>query len=338
MATRIAPRPVLDPDMLHWISGALIGSMCVLACGDDSGGDGTDAGPADAAPADAAPIDGALAECDEDSASAVIGEAGGELALCGARLEVPAGALTESIEFAIDVAEAPDPLPPRELAGPAFRFTADSAPEVPAAVDVSLPHGGRAGRIELFRVEGADLIGVEPCTVDDEVIGQRVGFLGVFVATVDPYPYADSPDDLGSGSLSAAIGERSLTFDLPADGYAIDQAWDAPITLSLISDLVDGPGGSEQLRIDAVVVDDKASLAFVQWYAEGRIWQLGTPEAPGTTGVFDLESAIDGRLIGTLEATLYAGEDTIQFSAEVDVTPDYWTFPPERFCTEKGGG
>jgi hypothetical protein len=317
--------------------GALIGSICLLACGDDSGV-GADAGPADAAPVDAAPGDGAVAECAEGSGSAVIGEAGGELALCGARLAVPAGALTESIEFAIEVAEAPEPLPPRELAGLAFRFTADGAPEVPALVDLSLPHGGSAGRIELFRVEGADLIGIEPCTVDDDIIGQRVGFLGVFVATVDPYPYADSPGDLGSGSLSASIGERSLTFELPADGYAIDQAWDDPVVLSLVSDLVDGPGGSEQLRIDAVVDAGDASLAFAQWYSEGRIGQLGTPEAPGTNGEFDLESASGGRLIGTLSATLYAGEDTIQFSAEVDVIPEYWTFPPERFCTGKESG
>ena len=60
--------------------------------------------------------------------------------------------------------------------------------------------------------------GVEACTVDGSVIGQLVGLLGTFVATVDPYPYAESPGDLGSGTVSAMIGERAMSLSFPDDG------------------------------------------------------------------------------------------------------------------------
>ena len=75
-----------------------------------------------------------------------------------------------------------------------------------------------------------------------------------------------------------------------------------------------------------------ASLQYAQWYAGGLIWQVGTPDRPGTTGVLEIASRDGDRLVGALSATLFAGEDTIELTAELDLTPAYWTFPPERFC------
>jgi hypothetical protein len=312
-------------------------ALCLASCGDDlaalrdGGASGADA---DAALPDAAvdaAADAALAGCDEP-VEAVIGPDGGELTLCGARLAVAPGLLAEPIRFAIATEDAPLPDAPRELAGFAFRFTADGAVELPAPVEIAVPHGGRAGRIELFAVEAGELFGVEACTVDDRVIGQHVALLGTFVATVDPYPYADSPADLGSGTLSAMIGERAVSLSFPDDGYLIDQAWGEPIALAAVSDLTEGPEGAEQLRFDALLSAEEATLQFAQWYAGGVIWQLGTPEAPGTTGVLEIESRDGDRLIGTLSASLFAGEEVMALTAEFDLTPAYWTFPPERFC------
>lgn len=315
------------------LAGALAGVLA--ACGDDLVPVGPDAGAApDGAPLDApgASVDAAVAACAEPPASAVIGSAGGEVTLCGARLTVAPGVLVDPIEFAIAAEIAPAPAPPRELAGPAFRFTAGGSARLPAPVEIAVPHGGRAGRIELFAVEDGELFGLEACTVDDEIIGQLVGLLGTFVATVDPYPYADSPADLGSGSVSAAIGERDAAYSIPDDGYVIDQAWGEPVALSLVTDILDGPDGPEQLRFDAAIADGEATLLFAQWYAGGVIWQLGTPDNPGTTGTIDVDTSRGDRLVGSMSGSLYAGEDTISFAAELDLTPVYWVFPPERFC------
>jgi hypothetical protein len=313
-------------------------ALAMAGCGDDLVAAAVD-GSAPGSTADAAPPDAALSDagaaCDEPAVVAVIGPEGGELTLCGARLVAAPGALAGPVELAIAAVDAPAPGPPRELAGPAFRFTADGGVELGgSALDIAVPHGGRAGRIELWAVEEGELFGVEACTVDDEVIGQLVGLLGTFVATADPYPYAGSPGDLGGGALSGQIGERDASFSFPDDGYVIDQSWGDSIALSAVTDILDGPDGPEQLRFDATIAGDQATLQYAQWYAGGVIWQLGTPERPGTTGVLDI--ARDGdRLAGTISATLFAGQDTIAFTADIDLTPAYWTFPPERFC---GGG
>ena len=316
-----------------WVENAGLVLVALAGCGDDLA-PGADAGAADidaAVPDASVPVDAAAA-CDEP-VSAEIGPAGGELTLCGARLAVAPGVLAEPIELSIAVVMAPPPAPPRELAGPAFRFRAAGSVELPAVpVEVAVPHGGRPGRIELFAVDQGELFGIEACTVDDETIGQLFAQLGDFVATADPYPYADSPGDLGSGTLSAAIGERDAEFALPGDGYLIDQAWGEPLALSFVTDILDGPGGPEQLRFDASIDGAEATLLYAQWYSDGLIWQLGTPDAPGTTGTIEVTSRTGERLTGTISATLFAGEETLELSADFDLTPDYWVFPPERFC------
>ena len=138
---------------------------------------GTDAAPSDAG-----------AACDEPPVAAVIGPEGGEAALCAARAWRAPGVLAGPVELGHCRGwHAPAPGPPRELAGQAFRFTADGGVVLrEGAIDIAVPHGGRSGRIELYAVEEGELFGVEACTVDDEVIGQLVGLLGTFVATVDP--------------------------------------------------------------------------------------------------------------------------------------------------------
>ncbi len=310
-------------------------ALAMAGCGDDLVAAAVD-GSAPGSTADAAPPDAALSDagaaCDEPPVAAVIGPEGGELTLCGASLSVAPGVLPEPVELAIAAVDAPAPGPPRELAGQAFRFTADGGVVLGGgAIDIAVPHGGRSGRIELYAVEEGELFGVEACTVDDEIIGQLVGLLGTFVATVDPYPYADSPGDLGSGTLSGQIDGRDASFSFPDDGYIIDQSWGDTIAMSAVTDILDGAGGPEQLRIEATIAGEQATLQYAQWYAGGVIWQLGTPEQPGTTGVLDIARKGD-RMVGTVGATLFADQDTIALTADIDLTPAYWTFPPERFC------
>jgi hypothetical protein len=305
--------------------------LAVAACGDSAGSPDAAVIPDAAITADAAITpDGAVDPCAEP-VSAAIGPAGGELTLCGARLRVPPGLLAAPVTFGIAASTAPAPAEPRLLAGRAFRFTPDDAP-LPDVVEIELPHDGTAGRLELFAVAAGELVGVEACTVDERIIGQAVQRLGTFVAVRDAYPYADSPRGLGVGTVSTTIGDDVRTWDVAADGYAIDGAWGGPLALTIIVEHAEGES-FDSLRLD--VVGDVAGAAEVvdgRWYSEGVIWQLGDHSQPGPIAVIEVVRADGERLEATITGTLRAGEASRALAAAIDVAPAYWQFPPERAC------
>ena len=312
----------------------LVLGLVSAGCGDDLAGPrGTpDAGAS--APVDAG-LDAGGAACADQPVEAVIGAAGGELALCGGFLRALPGALAESITFGIAPAgAAPEPAPPRTLAGPALRFTPDDE-VLPAAVQIGLPHGGGEARFELYAVDGDDLIGVEACEVDDATIGQSLALLGVFVATRDDYPYPASTDELGSGSAMTAMDEREESWSLPDDGYAMDQAWASDqVALQLVLERTADDVGFQQIRLEAQVSGDESEILYAQWYVSGTgtIWSLGTAEAPGTGGVLTIDELDGDRLRGRASGSLYAGEETIPFAIDFDITTGFYQYPPERVC------
>lgn len=275
----------------------------------------------------------ASAGCAEEPVEAAIGPEGGELALCGGFLRVEAGALAETIAFGIAPAGPPPaPAPPRTIAGPALHFTPDGE-ILPAAVTIGLPHGGGEARFELYAVEGDALVGVEACEVDEETIGQSLALLGTFVATRDDYPYPESTSELGSGSVMTAMDDRDQSWTLPGDGYAMDQAWASEeVALQLVLERTTGEV-YERIRLDAFIGEESGVLG-ADWYdsSVGTIWSLGTPEAPGTGGVLTIDEIDGERLRGRASGTLYAGEETIPFAIDFDVTPEFYQYPPERVC------
>ncbi|HEU5060157.1 MAG TPA: hypothetical protein VFU21_26680, partial [Kofleriaceae bacterium] len=264
-----------------------------------------------------------------------IGPEGGELTLCGGFLRVPPGALEEAVTFGIEPGGAlPAPAPPRALAGPALRFTPDDR-LLPASVEIGLPHGGGEARFELWAAVDDELVGVEACEVTETTIGQSLALLGTFVATRDDYPYPESTDELGAGTAMTSMDDRDESWTLPADGFAMDQAYPGEeVALQLVLERTSEDVGFQQVRLDAHVSGGEGEVLHAQWYVSGTgtIWSLGTPEAPGTTGVLAIDEVDGERLSGRASGTLYAGEQTIPFAIDFDVTPEFYTFPPERVC------
>lgn len=298
-----------------------------VACGDDGAGGGggestTDAGGGDGGAADAAPDAAPAIVCDEPAVTATIGADGGELALCGARLIVRPGTLSEATEFTIEPAAAAPPAPgaPLAIAGPALRFSASRA--LPGYVEVALPHGGHQSSYTQFAVyDGQEMIAIEACRVDAGSILAAVRALGSFVALYDTYAYTNPVDGNGTGTASASIGGDSLSLQLPGTAYAIDQAYDDDaITMTLASDFLPG-----QLQLFALVVGNTATLLRAQWFADGQLWQADT-------GTITLASRDGNHLVGTATATLRHEQETMALSVELDVTPAYYQFPPERVC------
>ena len=324
--------------MLHifamYLRTFLVLALLSAGCGDDLAGPRGSADAAAPAHVDAG-LDAGGAACADDPVEAVIGAAGGELSLCGGFLRALPGELAESITFGIaPAAAAPEPAPPRTLAGPALHFTPDDR-VLPASVQIGLPHGGGEARFELYAVEGDDLIGVEACEVDDATIGQSLALLGVFVATRDDYPYAESTGELGSGSAMTAMDDREESWSLPDDGYAMDQAYASDaVALQLVLERTSDDVGFQQIRLDAQVNGDEGEILHAQWYVSGTgtIWSLGTPEAPGTGGLLVIDEVDGERLRGRASGSLYAGEETIAFAIDFDITPEFYQFPPERVC------
>jgi hypothetical protein len=314
--------------------GLCLASLLLLACGDDDDG---------APMADAAPGPDVLAPaCDVgESASAAIGPAGGELTLCGARLRVAEGELAAPITFTIErVADAPAPGAPRELAGQTFRFSADAA--LDGVVEAHLPHGGATGRLELYAVVAGELVGFEACGYDEQTIWQSfgqldelpLGSLGTFVAVVDTYPYAESRDDLGSGTLSATLGDRELELDVAAAGYAIDENYSESVNLTVEVSL-DEP--FEQLRLQLFVpVAGEPEGLYAQWYSPPDLYGFGQE---GTSIEPEVVLGEGGRVSGTVTGVLKNGNgDSLAFSLELDVLPEYWRYPPEAVCAGPGTG
>ncbi len=308
--------------------------LCVLiaACAGDNeavGHDAAGAGP-----------DAAATACEVGaSASLSIGPAGGRLSLCGASVTVPAGAMATPVTFGIEMVAAPTPpAEPRVLAGPAFRFTPDDV-VLSGPVDVAVPHGGATGRLEIYAVVGGELFGFEACTSDAETIGQTfgsidgfvLGALGTFVAVQDTYAYAETKDDLGNGTLTAMVGARALAFDVGPDGFALDEVY-GPFVGLTVETMVPG-ADFEQLRVQLVVPENgPVDVIHVQWFSMIELWSLGVPGAPGTTGTSDVVVGADGRLRGDVSGTLSSGEQSIAFTATLDVVADYWRYPAERVC------
>lgn len=267
---------------------------------------------------------------------ATIGASGGTIVHCdGARLELPAGALSADTELFVErVASPPSITAPYVLAGPAFTF-GPSGVVLAAPANVVLPTDG-GDRMELaVLVDGAWQV-VEACASDATTISQAFGGLGTFVATRDPNTYPPGPSGIGEGSIDFVLGgaaggpEQTGTLDIE---YAIDEAVGSGETLTLVFRRSDAAGLVQfDLRFGTT---DTGMLEAVQLaYADtsvGEIWDVISFLHPGDLSV-ELTTHDARTVAGTITATLHLGDATRSLTATFTATHAEWRYPPERAC------
>lgn len=293
---------------------------------------GTDAAVADAGTLEDAGTDaGGCAE----RVMATIGPEGGEVVHCaGARLVVPAGALAEPTELAIErVTGVPDPFAPYVLAGDAFRFE-PMTPALADSVEVVLPHDGGA-RMEMAVVVDDAWLVIEACNVTETTISQTFHALGTFVALRDPTPYPDSVTGVGEGTIAYTFGDVTDTLDADPHGYAIDSDPGEARSLTLLYRRSDDTG---LVQVDVrftIAADGLVEPLQIQRAdtSVSEIWSADVIATPDDLTI-TITSDVGGAIEGTIDATLHLGEMTRPFSATFSATPGLFRFPPELVCED----
>ncbi len=329
----------------------LLAAAAAGACGDDAtqptggaaagGAGGSETGGAASGGGAAGGAEGGGGSaCDGGSREQVVGRDGGTLTFCGATLEIPAGALADdaTVGIAIDPSP-PDPPFHYEVASPAFVMTPSDLPLL-APASVTIPHAAASSRFELAVVDEANdtFAMFEACMVTDTSLQQFVGALGTFAVLRDVVDYPESTTGLGSGEVELTFLGETKTYDVDAQGnYAIFQSSESGDRTVTIDTLYPVPDGVESLRIDFVVdaAGTSGSLVQVQWIStvtsQGYSFIDGLVGADGT---IDVTEQPDGRLVGTLSATLSGGDPMTDqpLAATFDITADLYAFPPELSC------
>lgn len=137
---------------------------------------------------------------------ATIGSEGGALSLCGARLEVPPGAVAQPTTFGIERVDAPPP-PPFDMSfvGPVFRSTPADAPlQQPLSITVSRTNAARSGLLR-FESEFDEFVLIEACGVSDTHLQQYVWQLNTFSAARYIGDLPPSTQGLGDGTVAAVV-------------------------------------------------------------------------------------------------------------------------------------
>lgn len=272
--------------------------------------------------------------------TAIFGADGGELALCGATLRVPAGAVAEDIMFGIEVVTPPaDPPFEYEFASPVFHFT-PTGTFFTKPVELTLPRPVTTDRIALGRHDPAlDRFGIiEACEVTDTTISQSVYELGTFAALRGTYAYPDSTAGLGGGALELELLGATATFPLDFGIYADREDGGRNVSLKALREL---DGGLESLRVElGIDSDGAATLVSVEWIStitsEGYTYIDGLI---GSNGAVTLSVAEDDHYVGELSATAHGGNPPHDepLHATFDVTVEKYTFPPELSCPGMDG-
>lgn len=325
----------------------------LLACGDDEGSTGagghgastsastTVAGPTSTATSTAtssATTGGGGEDCETGSAELAIGPDGGSLSFCGALLEVPAGAVSESTTFGIAIDLDPPAVPfERELVSAAYLFT-PVAPVLAAPVSITLPHPDLDARFELAREDGGVYQAIEACEIGPMTIQQFVFSLGGYAALRDVNDYPDGPTGLGDGTVDLSFLMTDSSFNADDVGnYAIFAGQPDGGQVVTVRTLRDVPGGLESLRLDIQVdaAGDSGTIIQVEWIStalsQGYSYIDGLV---GSDGALTITTTPKGRLIGDLSAIVHGGDPPHDepLVASFDVAVEKFTFPSELVC------
>lgn len=269
---------------------------------------------------------------------AEIGPAGGTLRLCGAVLTVPPDAVESPVLFGIAPVDEPDAAPfDMELAGPAFRFTPDDV-YFPIAPSIRVPReDARRGGIAMHDPTEQEFFMIEACEVSRGGVQQYSGILGTFAAVRYIGDLPVSTQGLGDGTLEATIAGTTHLHDLdtPGANWAIYNDLPDGRKLITVSTLKDVPNGIEAVRLD-FTIDPQAGTGDL-----AQISALGSVSGSFIAGIMGEATLVlgdisDGRIRGTIDATLASGADTVAFDAQFDIAAERYYFPPSLSCP--GGG
>lgn len=146
------------------------------------------------------------AGCDDPSGSTSIGPEGGEVRGGGARVDVPAGALSGDVEIGVAAVSGVATLPSGfEAAGPAIAFTPHGTTFASPA-RLELPHDGSAtGAMRLDDESDTTWEPLTPAELTGELVLLDVARFSVIVATRDAGP--PGPRDGAVGETDGAVGE-----------------------------------------------------------------------------------------------------------------------------------
>lgn len=341
--------------MRRFVSLLTLGLAGLCACSEsknspiDDGGPARDAAPSaqdggpsadagDGADAGTGEDGGALQDCEPSrSASMSVGSSGGSLSLCGASVEVSAGALTEDVMLTLRIVELPKPLPfALEQAGLAFALEIEG--DLPAASEPPLallvPHAATNRHLFFYRA-GAEYQQIEACTVDDTVIGQRVAVGGTYVALVDTEDFPDSRNDLGTGTLDATFDGKSDSYDFDSgeiDTYAIyDESADGSRTYTLSATK---PLPADNLAVARLTFshakDGSAEMIEVTYGDLNGLWSY-LPFGE-TASEITVEQDQAGGITGTFSVELMLGEGRKVLTGSFDASAEKFRYPPSLSC------
>ncbi|MFO0548643.1 MAG: hypothetical protein U0271_09660 [Polyangiaceae bacterium] len=328
---------------MRFVLSILAAGLLAAGCGDASGPGGSGAGGSNAGGEGVGGSGGAAANCPPEGVVTTIGPDGGELEYCGARLVIPAGALTTSTELSIQLDQDPPAAPyNRDLASPVFDIgPADLVLAAPADLTLSFPESDLRHSMAVVDEGTQTFQEFEACGVTSTSLQQFVGRLGRYAILVDPYAYPAGPDGLGDGTVSIDFMGESAVYDLDGlFGYGIfAPAADGSESVTLNS-ARDVPGGIQALRIDFGVDPSGVASGLTQ------ITWTDTATSVGYTYIVDLigsngELTVDtasGRLSGTFTATLTGGDPMMDqvMTGTLDVSVERFSYPLELACP--GGG
>lgn len=311
---------------------ALSLALCGLACGPDGEPPTPDQEDDSSGPLTE------LAEVTPCSWSRTLGVSGGVFSGCGARVDVPAGALFGPTVLTVE-RSAVSGRPPWEFsfASAAYTFTASRA--LKGRVAITLPYRGTSPRTypaTRSSTTGTWSVGLL-CRAENNRLGFVVQRLGTFASVADAMGFGGSPEGLGSGALSSRLGTTAYSFDLDAPqghGFFSLEA-DGARTLELWArNPVRYHTFHTKLALKAGSTQPVLMEVWLSLLSNGviRSWSYVRPR-DGAGGTFTPTEPVGDTLRGTLNVTVRTGTDlsvTRPLEVKLDTSLDRWRWPQEE--------
>ncbi|MCK6546713.1 hypothetical protein L6R52_12755, partial [Myxococcota bacterium] len=267
-----------------------------------------------------------------DRATATIGATGGVLELCGAKVTVPAGALSHDVELSIAQVDPGVAIPaPFVQVGPAWRI---EPADLAGYAELELPHAeGWTDDLELvYLLEGAWSVH-GACRQTERAVEMKVWDLGTFALVRDPRGMPTSPYGLGEGTATLTLDGRALTLTTGELGYAgVHETlsgfevfgFQADLASEQVTAIVElAVQGERVIPSMIAVIDDLRSL-FIAYD-----WVTGS-------GLVDVElDVVDGRWnVRLTGALLDDAHDEVPFTMTLEARPLAWSPLPSRICED----